>query len=320
MMIKGMRIQALIWMFFFRITNAGLFAQQTYSIPENVKENQKCLKCHGNKYYSYYNDWVEGDVRERMNPFYVIDSAEYYNSNHKTFTCIDCHSYEYEEFPHPGYLRMEPSYSCMDCHGFGDEWAKFNFEEIQSEYEKSIHSQKHNETFSCWMCHNPHEYKISARTEENIKEVIAYDNAICLNCHADIDEFMFIAERENPNVLETHDWLPNQALHFKSVRCIECHAEQSDTLLVAHNILPKEKAVKKCVECHSDNSLLMASLYRYQAKEERNKAGFFNSALLGEYYVVGANRNYYLNLISIVLFGLVVLGIGVHIVLRIINK
>ena len=170
------------------------------------------------------------------------------------------------------------------------------------------------------MCHNPHEYKIAARTEENIREVIAYDNAICLNCHADLDEFQFIAERENPNILETHDWLPNQKLHFASVRCIECHTEQNDTLLVAHNIQPKELAVRKCVECHSNNSLLMASLYRHQAKETRDKLGFFNAALLGEYYVIGANRNYYLNLASVIIFGLVFLGIGVHAVLRIINK
>ncbi len=298
----------------------GVKALNSDSIPKNVVANRQCLKCHGSKYYTYYNDWIERNVKERMNPFYVIDSAEYYQANHKNFTCIDCHSYEYEEFPHQGYLRMEPAYNCMDCHDSGDEWEKYNFNKIQSEYEKSIHSQKHNETFGCWMCHNPHEYKISARVEENIKDVIAYDNAICLNCHADIDEYMFIAKNGIPNILETHEWLPNQAKHFKSVRCIECHTQRNDTLLVAHHILPKEKAVKQCIECHSSNSLLMASLYRYEAKQKRSKAGFLNAALLGDYYVLGANRNYYLNLFSMIVFGLVLFGILVHIVLRIINK
>lgn len=316
---KETRLSGLIILVFL-IFITGTRARNNDSIPENVIENQKCLKCHGDNYYLYYNDWTESNVKEKMNPFYVIDSAEYYSANHKTFTCIDCHSYEYETFPHPGYLRMEPSYSCIDCHDSGGEWAKYNFKKIKSEYEKSIHSQKHNQTFSCWMCHNPHEYRISARIEENIKDIVAYDNAICLNCHADINEFMFISERENPNILKTHDWLPNQAMHFKSVRCIECHAERNDTLLVAHNILPKEKAVMQCIECHSSNSLLLASLYRYEAKQKRNEVGFFNATLTGEYYILGANRNYYLNLISVVIFAFVILAIGVHIILRITNK
>ena len=84
---------------------------------EFLSENQECLKCHGQSYYYYYNDWVERDIKERMNPYYIVDSAQFYVSNHWNFRCVDCHSEDYTEFPHAGELRMEPSYECMDCHG-----------------------------------------------------------------------------------------------------------------------------------------------------------------------------------------------------------
>jgi hypothetical protein len=120
-------------------------------------------------------------------------------------------------------------------------------------------------------------------------------------------------------MLDQHEWLPNHMAHFKSVRCIECHAEVNDDLLVAHKILPKDKAVKKCVECHSQNSILLASLYKFQTQERRSKQGYFNAAILTETYVIGANRNYFLNLASIGIFGLVVIGIIAHAILRQIN-
>ena len=295
-------------------------AQDDGEVPENVTANEQCLKCHGQDFYNYYNDWLERDVRERMNPYYVIDSAEFYVSNHRTFFCTDCHSTDYEVFPHEGYLRMEPTYTCMDCHGGDENWAHFNFEEIESEFDKSVHASRYNEDFTCWMCHDPHTYKISARETENLLNTIAYDNGICLECHADIDMYQLITEKENPNILKTHNWLPNQELHFANVRCIECHARINDSLLVAHQILPKDQAVKRCVECHSTNSLLMASLYKHQIREKRGLTGFVNAAIMNEAYVIGANRSPLLNNVSLIIFGLVLLAVIGHGVLRIIKR
>ncbi|KPL25976.1 MAG: hypothetical protein AMS23_03780, partial [Bacteroides sp. SM1_62] len=112
----------------------------------------------------------------------------------------------------------------------------------------------------------------------------------------------------------------NQALHFQSVRCIECHTQISDSILVAHLVLPKEEAVQNCSECHSSDSRLMATLYKFQSIEARNQYGFFNAVVMNEAYVIGANRNYFLNLVSLVIFGLVCVGLVVHIVARIVNK
>ncbi len=170
------------------------------------------------------------------------------------------------------------------------------------------------------MCHNPHSYKINARTNENILETIVYDNNICLSCHNDINKYQLFSDRNKPNVIDSHDWLPNQIAHFSRVRCIECHAHAINEVLVAHHIKPKNDAVKKCVECHSKDAELLASLYKFQSIENRSKFGFFNASMLSDTYVIGANRNVYLNALSLIVFGGVVLLIIVHAILRIKTK
>lgn len=289
-------------------------------VYEYLDENQTCLDCHGGKYYYYYNDWVERDIKERMNPYFIIDSAAFYESNHWNFRCTDCHSEDFAEFPHAGELRMEPSYECMDCHGGDEDYAVFNFEGIEEEFHNSVHSSLHSDEFTCWMCHDPHTYKINARSNKNMEEFILYDNEICLSCHANESKYQLLTSLDNPNILDKHDWLPNEGLHFRKVRCVECHTQLSDTLLVAHNIQPKENAVKNCVECHSKNSRLLTSLYRMQFTDQRSLSGFSNSFMLEESYIIGANRNYYLNRLSIILFGMVIIFLSIHAFLRLIIK
>ncbi len=297
-----------------------------YGVSENGDDtyhspaNSKCFRCHGSPTYTYYNEYMEREVTKRMNPYFVIDSVLFYEQNHKSFECTDCHSYEFNDFPHDNMLRMEPMPSCMDCHEGDDETARFNFEIINQEFLESVHSTKHSEEFTCWMCHNPHSYKINARTATNLKETIIYDNNICLSCHADISKYNLISDGKNPSVLDKHDWLPNQYAHFSNVRCIECHTSRHDEIMVAHHIVTKDKAVKKCVECHSSNSLLMETLYKFQVKETREKFGFFNAAILSNSYIIGANRNIYLNWLSGIIFGITLLLIIIHAVLRIFIK
>lgn len=125
--------------------------------------------------------------------------------------------------------------------------------------------------------------------------------------------------REEINIMKTHEWLPNQTAHFSSVRCIECHAQINDSLFVAHLIKPKAEAVRKCNECHSQNSILMASLYKFESKQQRDD-GFFNGALLSGSYVIGANRNKYLNFISLVIFAGVIGVVAGHTFFRIRKK
>jgi hypothetical protein len=208
----------------------------------------------------------------------------------------------------------------MDCHANDEKFSKYHFEDIDAEFQKSIHVQKGGGTFTCWECHNPHSYKINIRNSKDIINTIAYDNNICLDCHSDFKRYQLLTNHKEINVIKKHDWLPNQGLHFSQVRCIECHAQTHDSILVSHMILPKEKAVHRCVECHSANSILMASLYKYKSKESRANIGFLNAIMLSNSYVIGANRNLYLNRISIILFVITFLGICIHAFLRVRTK
>jgi len=289
------------------------------AVPRS-EENSKCFACHGGPTYTFSNDMLERKVTKRMNPYFIIDSVLYYEQNHKSFECIDCHSWDYTSFPHNNELQMEQLPGCLDCHEGDDATAQYKFEQINDEFHESVHSTKHSEEFTCWMCHNPHSYKINARNNDNILETIVYDNNICLSCHADVNKYNLISDKEKPNVIDSHDWLPNQIAHFSRVRCIECHAHVSDDVLVAHQVQPKKDAVKLCPECHSINSDLLASLYKFRAKENRSKFGFLNAATLSDGYIIGANRNVYLNYLSGIIFGLVMLLVIIHAVLRSISK
>ena len=278
-------------------------------------DNERCLKCHGQARYEYTNETQGRQIRALMCAERIVDRSEFYSSNHKGFSCTDCHSEQYTTFPHPGELRMEPRLNCIDCHGGDENFAQYHFEDIEAEYKQSTHYKLEADGFSCWKCHNPHSYRLNISRNKNLKESIAYDNSICLSCHSDFSRFQLLTDREEINLIKKHEWLPNQAAHIANVRCIECHTRINDSIPVAHQILPKEQAVRRCNECHSKNSILMASLYKFESKEQR-RDGFFNGIILNQSYVIGANRNEYLNLLSIIIFLVVTGVIAVHIIFR----
>ena len=293
-------------------------AQDTTSyVSAYSADNERCLKCHGQGKYEYTNETLGKQIKALMCSERIVNREVFYQSNHKSFSCTDCHSDQYMIFPHPGELRMEQKYNCIDCHGGDEKFAQYHFEEIDSEYKKSTHFKLEQDGFSCWKCHNPHSYKINIRNSENIKETILYDNSICLNCHANFDRFQLLTDRKEISILKTHEWLPNQAVHFQNVRCIECHTKVNDSILVSHFIRPKEQAIRLCNECHSQNSLLMSSLYKFRSKEQRRNNGFVNAVILNESYVIGANRNAYLNLLSLIILVGILVVIAIHIVFRI---
>ena len=284
---------------------------------KNAAENENCLKCHGQSKYSYENAESKNTVTKRMYAELILNRDIFYISNHREFKCTDCHSEDYGTFPHAGNLRMEAKANCIDCHGGDEKYAKFKFEQIESEFQASVHSETHSKDFTCWMCHNAHTYKINARTNEILKETITYDNLICLNCHGDINNYQLLTDKKKPNILQKHEWLPNQASHFTNVRCIECHAKNEDTLVVAHHIMPKKMAVRKCESCHSKNSILYASLYKHQVSENIQKEGLIRGLLMGDATTIGPDKSNTLNILSIIIFGFTFLAIIIHAALRI---
>lgn len=286
-----------------------------------AEENENCFECHAEKYFVIEDTLFGEEKISEMCEHNRIPRDEFYHSVHWSFACMDCHSEEYNEYPHPLSVRFEDYWTCIDCHGYDENFAQFNFEEIDAEHMKSVHYKATDGDFSCWKCHDPHTYKLLSRSSEDIRTVIVESNNMCLECHANEEMFALLSERELGNVIPQHDWLPNQSLHFKAVRCIECHAEVNDSILVAHNIQPADSAVRKCVECHSSNSRLMGTLYKYRAQETREEQGFVNGVIINnDAYVIGANRSRFLNIASLVIFGLALAAIAFHTLLRIVIK
>lgn len=285
------------------------------------KSNRHCANCHGQKYYSFFNPVAEQHVRKRMNPFFIIDTAQYKLGVHKEFSCEDCHASDYSTYPHAPALKLEPKFSCLDCHGGDDTYAKYQFEDIETEVGNSVHHMASGFDFKCVHCHDLHSYRPVARNEQSkIKDIVVSDNQMCLSCHNDLSKYQILTDQAKPELLQTHSWLPNQELHFLNVRCIECHTPVTDTLMVSHKILPKEEAVHLCSDCHSTNSILRDKLYKYSAQQLRSNKGYYNAVFLNEAYVIGANRNKIINIISILIFGAALLGISIHIGLRILKK
>jgi len=284
-----------------------------FEVNDFVEDNEGCLKCHGEKKFTIVDHGTERIITQQMYAELYVDRDKFYSAVHKSFSCTDCHSYDFFTYPHSLEARVQEQLICMDCHGYDETFASYHFEEIEVEVEESIHNI---DEFTCWKCHDPHSYKAFMRNATDIKDAILFDNNMCLNCHANFSHFSMLTDRPEINVVESHDWLPNQIAHFRSVRCIECHTQINDSILIAHLIMPKTDAVKNCTECHSKDSRLMHSLYKFESKENR-KAGFMNGIIIDNSYVIGANQNVLLNRLSLLVFGFTFLVILFHSYLRI---
>jgi hypothetical protein len=307
---------------FIVILSILLFCNSWYSDAqsyENAKEHQ-CLKCHSSQTYSFMNTVKEKEEKRLMNPYFILDTVAMTNGVHKAFDCTDCHSSEYASYPHNGNLKLEPLSSCLDCHGGDESYASYHFERIEEEFKKSVHYKVYGDNFSCSKCHSQHTYVATSRNSDNVMEIVDYSNKMCLSCHSDMKKYELMSGHENPKLRQVHDWLPNQELHFKNVRCIECHTQVLDSLQVSHNILPKTEALRKCVECHSANSRLKASLYKYHNLQKRSEDGSIKMVLANESYVIGSHQIPHLKLASIVIFILTLVGIIIHGTFRILKK
>ncbi|MBM3405377.1 MAG: hypothetical protein FJY10_10875 [Bacteroidetes bacterium] len=285
--------------------------------PTNRQDNQACFNCHGKTHFRILSPDSSRMVLFRMYTDLIISEQGFYKSNHRNFKCVDCHSDEYNLYPHEGSLKFNEISTCLDCHGGDQKYAKYQFEEIETACNRSVHASRMGKDFNCYQCHDPHTYKIAARGEQEMHLVISQGNATCLACHNNSMIYNTLVEKTLPDLEKIHEWLPNQGDHFSKIRCIECHARVDQKVLVSHEILPKDKSVRDCVACHSGNSLLLQTLYKYRSTENIRTMGFMNAVILNDAYVIGANRNTGVAIIMIILLSSTLLGIILHIAFRI---
>lgn len=285
-----------------------LFASSLF--PEEAKD---CARCHGMETLAARTQG--GGVRS-----FFIHPGKFDDSYHKELKCTECHSKGLEIYPH----RSEalPSADCLHCHGEKkDFWDKTEekkallskMKDIETEYRVSIHSESN---VKCETCHNPHEFNLDLEREKGLDHLIKTENELCLNCHLEPRKWKsFRKEDAEPkdyrHPFVVHAWLPSRELHWEKVRCLDCHSSYSGTNL-SHHIQKKEKAVRDCKSCHSNDSILKDKLYKMALRQEKNKSGLMNTMLWNEAYIIGATRNFYLDLLSSLSFGLGFLVMAFH--------
>ncbi len=271
-------------------------------------KNAECLSCHSEA--GLQHPPKEGLDLKKLRGL-LKDPEAFKNSDHQRLACTKCHNEGYEEHPHAPNAKDSTS-TCSDCHSK-------KATRIEKQFEKSVHAKNLSDKFTCTTCHNPHVMRI-AEKQADAHKIVAQDNRVCLGCHDSDDQFAKFApeKKSRPLIDDIHSWLPNTRLHWKAVRCVECHTPGvAANEPISHEIVNKEKAQRKCVACHTANSELKTRLYRHLVKDEQEKYGFMNSVILGKSYVIGATRNSTLDTIMIALAALTLVGVLVHAALRI---
>jgi hypothetical protein len=316
---NGMAMRSFFLILFTGLT-LGCYQRSLAQEKSSLSGNDLCLKCHTHQTFTFHNTLTEKEDKRMMNPLYILDKNHFSAGVHGKFQCTDCHSSGYSTYPHNAELKLEPLGTCLDCHGGDEKFAAYQFEKIDEQFHKSVHFQKSGSSFTCSKCHNQHYYQPKSRTSSEVGEIIGFSNEMCMTCHSNNGKFLLISDTLKPALSQIHEWLPNQELHFKNVRCLECHTRVVDSLAVSHNILPKEKALKNCIECHSKNSMLVASLYKYKNLQGRSTEGKLNTIISNKSYVIGAYQNAWLNYLSIFIFLMALAGICIHLIVRIVKK
>ena len=279
------------------LSSSLLFAQTSKADSSN------CLRCHAMKTLAYQDTTTGGIVSLYVNP------VRYRHSVHKRLDCTVCHSDKgFTAYPHAQSVKNE-KLSCLTCHQNDKKFASFHFQEKEKEFKESIHYKKLKDHFDCFSCHNPHDFN-TTRGEKDVKKIVQSDNQICLNCHQSPARISALTTEKLGSLSAVHSWLPNIELHWRSVRCLECHVQPGKAL--SHKILPANKAVKNCESCHTKNSILLNQLYTFRVRESRQKKGFLSAIAYNSPYIIGMTRNIFFDRLSIILFGLMILGLGAH--------
>jgi len=276
-------------------------------LPEKIRKwNAECYACHSEEGLT---NPPRDDLDLEELAGLVMHSDGFDAGVHTGMACKECHAEGYVEFPHaePVVRKIQP---CLECH-------RQRGGEIQKEFERSVHYERHGDKFTCVACHEAHYMQVAEKIRLP-REIALQDNGFCQRCHESELRFAeFTTELDLPNLNHVHDWLPNPELHWGALRCVDCHTAEV-AVSISHEIRPKEEAEQQCVACHSRDSTLRTRLYRYLVHEDRlSKVGFVNGVLLTDAYVVGATRNEWLDRASFWVAGAMLLGIILHGALRI---
>ncbi|MBF0294489.1 MAG: cytochrome c3 family protein [Magnetococcales bacterium] len=266
--------------------------------------DKACLRCHGMATLAY-QDPETGGVRNL-----AIDAQAMARSEHRKLRCRECHGAGVDVHPHFQEAKRE-RLECLKCHEKGDAFPRERFEAINKSFERSIHYQAMPDSFTCFSCHDPHDFRALANQDgANLPRVVAQDNAICRRCHETTEGIRNQTGRRFATLADTHAWLPETERHWSKVRCIDCHTRGE--YKQNHFIVGKNDAVRACEACHAKNSLLAAKLYRHRIRHEQRTAGFVHSIVMNDAYIIGMTRHPWLDWGGAVLVALTLAGVAGH--------
>ncbi len=255
-------------------------------LPAKIKAwNADCLSCHS-------EEGIAKPPRQGMDMALLskmlVDHPRFERSDHGKMACKDCHGEPYVPYPH-GVNAKAGIKGCESCH---QQPAKT----ITPEFKASRHFKEHSAKFTCLSCHDSHTMRKAAKLA-SAQLAARQDNPQCLQCHNDSKRYeaLMKPDAKRPDMTAVHAWLPEMALHLDHVRCIDCHSPVSDGAL-SHQVQGKDKAVRHCESCHAEDGELGKRLYKPMLiNAPGEEGGFINAALLREIYVVGGNRNRWLD-------------------------
>jgi len=155
----------------------------------SIKHNQTCSQCHEDHYADY-----KGSIHASL----VEDG------NENAPLCSDCHTSHKIQFR--GAFEPVNGEPCSKCHA-----------DINEAYAQSVHGSARTEGNQlrgkfikapyCSDCHEAHEVLAVSTTDYLVPN--------CMSCH----EVARLAHEQ---------WLPNAAMHMKSVGCAVCHAPEAE--------------------------------------------------------------------------------------------
>ncbi len=293
-------------------------ALMTPELLEKVrKENSECFACHSAEGLKTLpqDRLANSDIAKLRSLLHVPNV--FFGSNHGLMECKQYHGQGYLDFPHAADAKNNLS-PCEECHAV-------KVLRIEQQFDKSVHAANLKDQFTCSTCHKPHVDLIASKLVDP-RKIVGQDNRHCLACHDSDLEFAKFSpldkktnhKKSRPDIDSVHEWLPNTRLHWKAVRCVECHTPPGKFL--SHEILDKTRAEKKCVACHSVENSLKSRLYRHLVSEEVERLGFANSVILANTYVLGATRNHLIDSLLMIAFAAMLIGLLAHGIGRIVAR
>jgi hypothetical protein len=259
-------------------------------LPQKIRKwNTDCLSCHSLQ-------GLAAPPRQGMDMALLakllVEQERFEHSDHGKMACKDCHTEAYVPYPHLSNAKKQIK-GCVECH-------QNPSKTIQPEFKASAHFKEHSDRFTCLSCHDSHTMRKASRLE-TARLAARQDNAMCQSCHDDDARYMALKlpaskpATPRPDMAKTEDWLPQFDLHLAATRCIDCHSPAVDVGPLSHEVQGKDKALRRCEACHGGDTELGRRLYKRMLLDKPgSEGGFANAALLTEVYVVGANRNQWL--------------------------